>query len=88
MMLPKHSFVLAILIMVATTHLTILTNTTVGATQDVDLNLLGMRKRLLPQLNTCLRSCKSSLDCNDCWVCCACGFSITLGGPMCLTADY
>ncbi|OIT01016.1 hypothetical protein A4A49_07153 [Nicotiana attenuata] len=86
MMLLKHSFVLAILIMVATANVPLLTNTKVEAVLDVDHNLSGMRKRLLPQLNTCFRSCTSSLDCNDCWVCCACGFSITLGGPLCLTA--
>ncbi|OIT35262.1 hypothetical protein A4A49_24478 [Nicotiana attenuata] len=78
----KLSFVITILIIAVTINVSGFSNNQVEATPDVDHVLSEFTKRLLPQLNTCFRSCTSNSDCSDCWVCCACKYAV-LGGYMC-----
>lgn len=54
------------------------------AARNADLIHPGIKGRLLPQLNTCTRSCTSDSDCNDCWTCCHCG-SVLGFSPFCKT---
>ncbi|OIT19779.1 hypothetical protein A4A49_41970 [Nicotiana attenuata] len=63
MTLLKLGFFLAILLMAAAT---------IKAAPNVDLDVSKMARRLLPQLNTCLRSCENDSGCSDCWLCCTC----------------
>ncbi|OIT21537.1 hypothetical protein A4A49_34020 [Nicotiana attenuata] len=46
----------------------------VMAARDIDYDVSPMERRLLPQLNTCLRSCTSDSDCSDCILCCHCNY--------------
>ncbi|OIT07853.1 hypothetical protein A4A49_05366 [Nicotiana attenuata] len=77
MALLKLSFIITILIMTTIVNVPwFLTKQQVIATPDVDHVLSGLKRRVLPQLNTCLRPCTSDSDCSDCWTCCTCSHSI------------
>ncbi|KAJ8544789.1 hypothetical protein K7X08_017372 [Anisodus acutangulus] len=58
--------------MTATMNTTWFSKTQVFAVRDVNRNFSQFERRLLPQLNTCERSCNSDSDCSDCWICCRC----------------
>lgn len=58
-----------------------LSKTQVLSARDVDYDLSGLKKRLLPQLDlewTCGRQCTSDSECKDCWICCWCVFDSTV----------
>ncbi|OIT20255.1 hypothetical protein A4A49_64931 [Nicotiana attenuata] len=68
----KLGFVIIILIVAVTINVPEFSNNQVVAASDIDHVLSEFTKRLLPQLNTCFRSCTSDSDCSDCWICCTC----------------
>ncbi|OIT19701.1 hypothetical protein A4A49_42698 [Nicotiana attenuata] len=71
----KIGYFFTILLVAATINSTWLSKKQVFAGPVVDHDFSGLKRRLLPQLNdllTCKRSCTTSEDCNDCWVCCYC----------------
>ncbi|OIT19177.1 hypothetical protein A4A49_44117 [Nicotiana attenuata] len=80
MVLSKIGFLFTILFMASIINVSWLPKTLIMATRDIERDLSGFGRRLLPELNTCLRSCTPhSSDCSDCWVCCACMHNALLG---------
>ncbi|OIT34352.1 hypothetical protein A4A49_05975 [Nicotiana attenuata] len=70
----KLSFVISILLMTITINMSQFFMRQVLAI-EVDLELSGLKRRLLPQLNewlTCDRNCGSHSDCSDGWFCRRC----------------
>ncbi|OIT27126.1 hypothetical protein A4A49_53732 [Nicotiana attenuata] len=77
MILLKFGFVLTVLLMTITISLPWFSNSKVEAIQNVEHDLSRLERSLVPRLNgffTCGRTCVTSKECEDCWICCTCRF--------------
>ncbi|OIT07497.1 hypothetical protein A4A49_44136 [Nicotiana attenuata] len=79
----KLSLILATLIIAATMNAPWSSNTNVVSARDVDYDISGIERRILPQLNTCGRLCISTVDCGDCIICCTCRASPVYDESLC-----
>ncbi|OIT19830.1 hypothetical protein A4A49_53467 [Nicotiana attenuata] len=86
MALFKFDVVFTIIVMVAIVNASWFAKIHVIAARDmVGQELSGLKRRLLPQLNTCFRSCTSHKNCSsDCWICCYCEPSVATGAFICI----
>ncbi|KAK4345877.1 hypothetical protein RND71_036053 [Anisodus tanguticus] len=76
----KFSFIFSILLMAATINVLLFSKRQVLAARDVDFELSGFEKRLLPQVEdifTCNSRCTTDSDCSDGWICWKCKFYTT-----------
>ncbi|KAK4377856.1 hypothetical protein RND71_004152 [Anisodus tanguticus] len=77
MALLKLGFVFSILLMAATINMSSFSKRQLVAARDVDFELSGLEKRLLPQVEnlfTCNSRCTTDSDCSDGWICWKCKF--------------
>ncbi|OIS98221.1 hypothetical protein A4A49_26805 [Nicotiana attenuata] len=75
MAMLKLGLVLTILLVATTFNMVWFSNTHVDAARNADMDISGLERRLLPQLNswvTCNNKCIVNSDCHGCWFCCTC----------------